>query len=77
MKQDLEGTLLKILDFLNIEPVPQRLECVIAHANGMFKRKSSSNHSKLAFFNNKQQKRIDNIIFHLNRICLKHDLEGL
>ena len=71
MKHDLEKELFRILAFLKIPPDQQRLECLLKHANGVFKRKSGSKNSKWDFFRQNQRQRIHNIILNLNRIIVK------
>ena len=77
MKHDLEKELFRILAFLKIPPDQQRLECLLKHANGVFKRKSGSKNSKWDFFRQNQRQRIDNIILNLNRIIVKRGFGAL
>ena len=39
---NLEWNLLRILDFLDLEPDPQRLECVLRNGEGQFHRKAKN-----------------------------------
>ena len=73
----LQWNLLSILDFLNLRPDPGRIECLLKHEEGLFRRKSSKGQMDFDPFTAKQKAKIRSAIDKVNGALQKASKETM